>query len=62
MAVIKVRPGEIVEVPFLLPGGEFKAHPALVVSPCRLQDDEDGYFDKILEKIFYSIFDVELEL
>jgi len=120
MAVNKVRPGEIVEVPFLLPNGEFKAHPALVVSPCRLQDDEDGlfyavlistknhnpqytielknewlnkpmlkqsffvthimsffklkdvysshnafvkseYFDKVLEKTFFSIFDVEVE-
>lgn len=120
MAVSKVRPGEIVEVPFLLPNGEFKAHPALVVSPSRLQDDEDGmfyavlmstknhnpqytielrnewlnkpmlrqsffvthimtffktsnvlsshnvfvkseYFDKILEKTFYSIFDVAVE-
>jgi hypothetical protein len=48
MAVNKVRPGEIVEVPFLLPNGEFKAHPALVVSPCRLQDDEDGLFYAIL--------------
>ena len=121
MAVTKVIQCEIVEVPFLLPGGEFKAHPALVVSPCRLQDDEDGlfyavlistknynpqytielknewlnkpmlcqsffvthimsffkltdvfsshnvfvksiYFDRIMEKIFYSIFDVEVEL
>ncbi|MBR1504049.1 MAG: type II toxin-antitoxin system PemK/MazF family toxin [Prevotella sp.] len=120
MAVSKVRPGEIVEVPFLLPGGEFKTHPALVVSPCRLQNDEDGlfyavlistknhnpqytielkndwlskpmlrqsyfvthimsffkvsevlsshnvflkapYFDKVLGKTFYSIFDVEVE-
>ncbi|MCR5197257.1 MAG: hypothetical protein K6D55_00535 [Prevotella sp.] len=120
MAVSKVRPGEIVEVPFLLPGGVFKAHPALVVSPCRLQEDEDGlfyallistknhnpqytielknewlnkpmlkqsffvthilsffklsdvfsshnvfvksqYFDIILEKTFYSIFDVEID-
>ena len=33
MAVKKVRPGEIVEVPFLLPDGVFKVHPALVVSP-----------------------------
>lgn len=48
MAVSKVNPGEIVEVPFLLPGGEYKAHPALVVSPCRLQDDEDGLFYAIL--------------
>lgn len=48
MAVKKVRPGEIVEVPFLLPGGEFKAHPALVVSPVRLQDDEDGLFYAVL--------------
>lgn len=48
MAVSKVRPGEIIEVPFLLPGGEFKAHPALVVSPVRLQDDEDGLFYAIL--------------
>ena len=121
MAVSIVRPGEIVEVPFLLPGGEFKAHPALVVSPTRLQDDEDGlfyavlistknhnpqytielknewlnkpmlrqsyfvthimssfktadvysshnvfvkseYFDRILEKTFLSIFDVEMKL
>ena len=120
MAVNKVRPGEIVEVPFLLPDGEFKAHPAVVVSPCRLQEDEDGlfyavlistknynpqytielkndwlnkpmlrqsyfithimnyfktsdvisshnvfvkseYLDKVLEKTFYSIFDVEIE-
>lgn len=120
MAITKLKPGEIVEVPFLLPGGEFKAHPALVVSPCRLQEDEDGlfyailistknhnpqytielknewlykpmlrqsffvthimsffklsdvisthnvfvkseYFDKILEKTFYSIFDVTVE-
>lgn len=120
MAVNKVRPGEIVEVPYLLPGGEYKAHPALVVSPTRLQDDEDGmfyavlistknhnpqytielknewlskpilrqsyfvthimcffktsqvlsshnvflkaqYFDKVLQKTFYSIFDVEVE-
>lgn len=120
MAVTKVKPGEIVEVPFLLPGGEFKAHPALAVSPNRLQDDEDGlfyavlistknhapqytielknewlnklmlrqsyfvthimsffklsdvinkynvfvkseYFDKVLEKTFYSIFDVAIE-
>lgn len=119
MAVKKVRPGEIVEVPFLLPDGAFKVHPALVVSPCRLQDDEDGlfyavlistknhnpqytielknewlnkpmlrqsyfvthimsffkisdvisthnvflkseYFDKVLEKTFFSIFDVEI--
>ena len=120
MAVNKVRPGEIVEVPFLLPNGEFKAHPAVVVSPCRLQEDEDGlfyailistknhnpqytielknewlnkpmlrnsyfithimnyfkvsdvirshnvfvkseFFDKVLEKAFYSIFDVDVE-
>lgn len=44
MAVSKVRTGEIVEVPFLLPGGQYKNHPALVVSPSRLQDDEDGLF------------------
>jgi len=121
MAVSIVRPAEIVEVPFLLPGGEFKHHPALVVSPYRLQNDEDGlfyailmstknynpqytielknewlnkpmlrqsffvthimsffktsevltshnvfvkqqYFDKILEKTFYSIFDVDIDL
>ena len=48
MVVSKVRPGEIIEVPFLLPGGEFKAHPALVVSPTRLQDDEDGLFYAVL--------------
>jgi hypothetical protein len=120
MAVNKVKPGEIVEVPFLLPNNEFKTHPALVVSPVRLQNDEDGlfyavlistknynpqytielknewlnkpmlrqsyfvthimnffkisdvtashnvfvkpeFFDKILEKTFYSIFDVDIE-
>lgn len=48
MAVNRVRPGEIVEVPYLLPGGVFKPHPALVVSPCRLQDDEDGLFYAVL--------------
>ena len=32
MAITKLKPGEIVEVPFLLPGGEFKAHPALAMS------------------------------
>lgn len=48
MAVSKVRQGEIVEVPFFLPGGVIKPHPALVVSPVRLQDDENGLFYAIL--------------
>jgi len=48
MAVVKVRPGEIVEVPFQLPDGSFKVHPALVVSPTRLQDDENGLFYAVL--------------
>ena len=48
MAVNRVSIGEIVEVPFLLPDGQYKAHPAVVVSPSRLQDDEDGMFYAVL--------------
>jgi len=56
MAVNKVRPGEIVEVPYLLPGGVFKPHPSSHNTFVKAQ-----YFDKILEKTFRSIFDVVVE-
>ena len=56
MAVNKVRPGEIVEVPFLLPGGEYKAHPALVVSPTRLQDEEEGLFYAVLKSYRHIMY------
>lgn len=44
MAVTKVSQREIVEVPFLLPDGQYKVHPALVLSTDRLFDNEDGMF------------------
>jgi|GEM_PF-63086 len=44
MAVSKVSQGEIVEVNYLLPSNEFKAHPALVLSSDNLQNNEDGMF------------------
>lgn len=44
MAISRVFQREIVEVPFLLPDGQFRPHPALVLSTERLADNEDGMF------------------
>lgn len=43
-----IHQGEIVEVPYQLPDGSIKPHMALVVSPPRLQLDEDGMFYAVL--------------
>lgn len=39
---------EIVEVPYQFPDGSIKPHMALVVSPARLQADEEGMFYAVL--------------
>ncbi|MDE5791242.1 MAG: type II toxin-antitoxin system PemK/MazF family toxin [Muribaculaceae bacterium] len=46
--MIPVFQREIVEVPFLLPDGTFKHHPALVVSVPELQEEEEGLFYAVL--------------
>jgi len=43
-----VEQGQIVEISYLLPGGRFKVHPALVVSVPELQNEEDGMFYAVL--------------
>lgn len=48
MAVSSVYQREIVEVPYQLPDGKIKHHPALVVSVPQLQDEEDGLFYAVL--------------
>lgn len=48
MALRSVFQREIIEVPFLLPDGSFKVHPALVVSVPDLQEEEDGLFYAVL--------------
>ena len=48
MVVKNVFQREIVEVPFFLPDGSNKRHPALVVSVPDLQQDEDGLFYAVL--------------
>ena len=48
MVVNKVSQREIIEVPFQLPSGEVKNHPALVLSTSRLSDAEDGMFYAVL--------------
>ena len=48
MAVNKVHYGEIVEVTFKFPGEGYKVHPALVLSPSILQEDEEGMFYAVL--------------
>ena len=48
MAMTPVFQREIVEVPFLLPDGAVKNHPALVVSVPELQEEEDGLFYAVL--------------
>lgn len=48
MAVTCVKQREIVEVPFVLPDGSIKPHPALVISREDLQDYEDGLFYAVL--------------
>ena len=46
--MIPVFQREIVEVPFLLPDGSVKNHPALVVSVPELQEEEEGLFYAVL--------------
>jgi hypothetical protein len=48
MGVSRIRRGEIIEVAFLLPNGKSLHHPALVLSPEQLLDDEDGMFYAVL--------------
>lgn len=48
MVVKRVYQREIVEVPFLLPDGSNKTHPALIVSVSDLQEEEDGMFYAVL--------------
>lgn len=48
MAVRSVVQREIIEVPFLLPDGSNKRHPALVISVPDLQQEEDGLFYAVL--------------
>lgn len=48
MVVKRVFQREIVEVPFLLPDGSNKHHPALVVSIPELQEEEDSMFYAVL--------------
>ena len=48
MAVKSVHYGEIVEVTFKFPGEGYKVHPALVISPSALREDEDGMFYAVL--------------
>ncbi len=48
MVVKQVYQREIVEVPFLLPDGSNKIHPALVVSLPDLQQEEEGLFYAVL--------------
>lgn len=43
-----IHKGEIVEVPFQFPDGSIKTHMALVVSPARLQTDEEDMFYAVL--------------
>ncbi len=48
MAVSFVHQREIIEVPYLLPDGKVKNHPALVVSLPDLQEKEAGLFYAVL--------------
>ena len=48
MAVSRVEQREIVEIPFVMPGGIVLPHPALVISRGELQEDEDGMFYAVL--------------
>ena len=48
MAVNSVYQREIIEVPYLLPDGSFKVHPALVVSVPEVQQEEEGLFYAVL--------------
>lgn len=48
MAVGTLFQREIIEVPYLLPDGSLKNHPALVVSVPDLQEVEDGLFYTVL--------------
>ncbi len=48
MAIRTVFQREIIEVPYLLPDGSVKNHPALVVSVPELQEIENGLFYAVL--------------
>lgn len=39
---MKYKQGDVVEVNFFLPNGEFKPHPALIISNDHLQEVEEG--------------------
>ena len=40
---MRYQQGDIIEVNFLFPNGEFKPHPAIIISNDYLQEVEDGY-------------------
>lgn len=63
MAVRSVVQREIIEVPFLLPDGSNKRHPALVVSVPDLQQEEDGLFYAVLisTKNHHSRYTLEIK-
>jgi len=63
MAVKKVSQREIVEVPFIMPEGGTKPHPALVLSTSELLDMEDGMFYAALisTENFHSEYTIQIQ-
>lgn len=45
---MKYQQGDIIEINFLFPNGEFKPHPALIISNDYLQEVEEGYIYLVL--------------
>lgn len=63
MAIKSVNQREIIEVPYLLPDGKIKNHPALVVSVPELQEKEDGMFYAVLisTENFHPEYTIEIK-
>ena len=63
MAVASVYQREIVEVPYQLPDGSIKNHPALVVSCQELQIEESGLFYAVLisSKNLHNKYTIEIK-
>lgn len=63
MAIKSVNQREIIEVPYLLPDGKIKNHPALVVSVPELQEKEDGMFYAVLNSTenFHPEYTIEIK-
>lgn len=63
MAIKSVNQREIIEVPYLLPDGNIKNHPALVVSVPELQEKEDGMFYAVLisTENFHPEYTIEIK-